>query len=144
MVHVPYLPLGHGVQRGNGCFRRAGRDAHARLPDRMVGRGRGKHSTHSTRPLTCLASRKPRNLRYNGALLMSPIFITQPFSSCTCDKTGVIAQVGGCSIRGYVFDKDTYKTAFAPDFPASSPWVTSVGATQVWLLAKTVRVPCRR
>jgi hypothetical protein len=68
----------------------------------------------------------------------------QPFSSCTCDKTGVIAQVGGCSIRGYVFDKDTYKTAFAPDFPASSPWVTSVGATQVRLVDKAMRIPCRR
>lgn len=31
-----------------------------------------------------------------------------PYSSCKCQDTGVIAQVGQCSIQGYVYDSNTY------------------------------------
>eukprot|EP00611_Tribonema_gayanum_P024297 TRINITY_DN5331_c0_g1_i7.p1 TRINITY_DN5331_c0_g1~~TRINITY_DN5331_c0_g1_i7.p1 ORF type:complete len:772 (-),score=273.02 TRINITY_DN5331_c0_g1_i7:148-2463(-) len=61
------------------------------------------------------------------------------YSDCTCDVIPTVT-VGSCSLRGYVVGEvlsgDTPDTAqrassFTPDFPASSPWVTSVGATQV-------------
>lgn len=40
---------------------------------------------------------------------------------------------GSCSLSGFTFQpKKDGDTPFTPSFPASSPWVTSVGATQVW------------
>ncbi|KAG5188038.1 peptidase S8/S53 domain-containing protein [Tribonema minus] len=66
------------------------------------------------------------------------------YSECTCDQIPVVSQ-GKCSFRGYVVGDVTAKTAFgkptpaspfAPNFPASSPWVTAVGATQIALDAQ--------
>jgi hypothetical protein len=58
-----------------------------------------------------------------------------PFSNCTCAALGPsFKKRGGCSIGGYVYNARTYGSMFAPDFPTSSPWVTSVGATQVMRL----------
>ncbi|CAN0440212.1 unnamed protein product, partial [Laminaria digitata] len=53
------------------------------------------------------------------------------FSDCKCKDVPTVS-VGSCSLSGYAFEKGRDgATPFAPAFPASSPWVTSVGATQV-------------
>lgn len=53
------------------------------------------------------------------------------YSSCKCDDVPAVTR-GACSLSGFAFqpEKDG-ATPFTPGFPASSPWVTSVGATQV-------------
>eukprot|EP00904_Undaria_pinnatifida_P000763 jgi/Undpi1/10688/HiC_scaffold_29.g13136.m1 len=53
------------------------------------------------------------------------------YSECECADVPTVT-VGTCSLSGYSFEKGRDgATPFAPAFPASSPWVTSVGATQV-------------
>lgn len=56
------------------------------------------------------------------------------YSTCKCKNVPPMTE-GTCSLSGFTFQpkKDGY-TPFTPGFPASSPWVTSVGATQVWVL----------
>lgn len=54
------------------------------------------------------------------------------FSNCTCANiVPVTATVNGvsCTVSGYVY-KSEYGSIFTPDFPTSSPYVTSVGATE--------------
>jgi hypothetical protein len=48
-----------------------------------------------------------------------------------CSAVGTVVTEGSCTIKGYVFDRDTYGSALGPYFPASSPWVTTVAATMV-------------
>ncbi|CAN0086954.1 unnamed protein product, partial [Hapterophycus canaliculatus] len=52
------------------------------------------------------------------------------YSDCKCGEVPGVT-LGSCSLSGYVYHPKTDGTPFAPSFPASSPWVTSVGATQV-------------
>lgn len=67
------------------------------------------------------------------------------YSNCSCSEVPTFTE-GTCSLSGYSFHpgKDG-TTPFAPSFPASSPWVTSVGATQVlrrlWLVDDSWYVP---
>ncbi|CAN0533572.1 unnamed protein product, partial [Ectocarpus sp. 8 AP-2014] len=53
------------------------------------------------------------------------------YSDCECADVPPMTE-GSCSLSGYTYqpEKDG-ATPFAPSFPASSPWVTSIGATQV-------------
>jgi len=62
-------------------------------------------------------------------LVTSPGGIT--YSDCTCEEVGTVVTSGTCTVSGYQYDPYRYKSMFTPDFPASSPWVTTVGATQV-------------
>ncbi|CAM9420408.1 unnamed protein product [Ectocarpus sp. 4 AP-2014] len=58
------------------------------------------------------------------------------YSDCECADVPPMTE-GSCSLSGYTYqpEKDG-ATPFTPSFPASSPWVTSIGATQVaWDLA---------
>lgn len=52
----------------------------------------------------------------------------QVYSTCTCNK------IKSVSTNGYSFEQFKFSPdngyIFAPDYPTSSPWVTSVGATQ--------------
>ena len=53
------------------------------------------------------------------------------YSSCTCEDIPTMTN-DACSLSGFSFKKERDgPTPFAPGFPASSPWVTAVGATQV-------------
>lgn len=54
------------------------------------------------------------------------------YSSCKCEDVPTLTN-GTCSLSGFTFrpTRDGM-TPFTPGFPASSPWVTAVGATQVW------------
>ncbi|KAM9958242.1 hypothetical protein ACTFIW_001103 [Dictyostelium discoideum] len=53
------------------------------------------------------------------------------YSSCTCDKLKPYSDSdAGFKIVGYSYDQDA-GTLFQPDYPASSPFITSVGATQI-------------
>ena len=53
------------------------------------------------------------------------------YSSCKCKNVPTMTE-GTCSLSGFTFQpKKDGDTPFTPGFPASSPWVTSVGATQV-------------
>lgn len=55
------------------------------------------------------------------------------YSDCKCKDVSSVKH-GTCSLSGFSFQpKKDGKTPFTPSFPASSPWVTSVGATQVWI-----------
>lgn len=58
------------------------------------------------------------------------------YSDCDCARVPTMVNEK-CSIRGYDVARDLKgKSPFTPDFPASSPWITSVGATQVaWELS---------
>ncbi|CAN0171587.1 unnamed protein product [Scytosiphon promiscuus] len=58
------------------------------------------------------------------------------YSDCKCADVPKV-QEGSCTLSGYEYHPATDgETPFTPSFPASSPWVTSVGATQVaWDLA---------
>jgi subtilase family serine protease len=58
------------------------------------------------------------------------------YSSCTCDKLKVKAS-SGISIAPYTFDQNN-GAVFAADYPTSSPYVTSVGATQFTWSGNTV------
>ncbi|CAN0438996.1 unnamed protein product, partial [Discosporangium mesarthrocarpum] len=51
------------------------------------------------------------------------------YSDCECVDIPQVVE-GRCSLDGFTFDASRDGTAFAPDFPASSTFVTSVGATQ--------------
>jgi len=55
------------------------------------------------------------------------------YSNCTCNYfTPITSSLGNvhCTIQGYSFDPNN-GPAFLPDFPTSSPYVTSVGATAI-------------
>jgi len=55
------------------------------------------------------------------------------YSNCTCDTFQPVSVTVGtstCSIQGYLYES-TNGPAFLPDFPTSSPYVTSVGATAI-------------
>ncbi|CAM9405627.1 unnamed protein product [Choristocarpus tenellus] len=52
------------------------------------------------------------------------------YSDCECGDIPTEVE-GSCTLSGYSFETSVDDTVFAPDFPASSPWVTSVGGTQV-------------
>jgi len=52
------------------------------------------------------------------------------YSNCTCDDlTPFVAESGSlsCTVEGYYYDESN-GPAFLPDFPTTSPYVTSVGA----------------
>jgi len=50
------------------------------------------------------------------------------FSDCSCDQLNSVSQ-NGFTISGYKFDQNN-GALFVGDYPTSSPYVTSVGATQ--------------
>lgn len=53
------------------------------------------------------------------------------YSSCACKDVTTMTN-GACSLSGFSFQKEKDgPTPFAPRFPASSPWVTSISSTQV-------------
>lgn len=54
------------------------------------------------------------------------------YSDCQCEDFPVKVE-GTCKLSGYVFNTTRDGSAFTPVYPGSSPWVTSVGATQVRL-----------
>ncbi|KAG5181952.1 peptidase S8/S53 domain-containing protein [Tribonema minus] len=91
----------------------------------VVGDGDTPDTAHNALLLAAVMPRPTRHREVHLKTLPLPPLL--PFMPCSLAGRYVVGEV----LSGDTPDTAQRASAFTPDFPASSPWVTSVGATQV-------------